>query len=707
MILLVGLASAAEVTGTVRERGTGDPLVATVTAGDVAVQSAADGSFRLDLAEGAWTLEAFGPQYAPQAVEVTAPGTAEFFLVPSVAEATIVVEARREPPHVSAQVLDRERVEKAPGNFDDPVRLVQSLPGVAATPEYSPTAGAVAIRGAAPQESRFYLDGVEIPYLYHFHEYSSVFHTRLLDELALYPSTFGPSYGNAIGGAVEASSRQPEPTRLHGGVALNFVMGSAYVTIPVGERGALSASARRSYHDLKGGNDQYTVWPRFFDYLTRYDQDWGEGSHHLAVTAFGAGDAYTRFVGDTATFDPLEAENADEFSFDRSFHAISIRETDEVGDAQLRTSVAVVQDRWLGEVTDGGQDRLQRYIWLRHDARIDLTDAVTLAVGGTLKPEQVTQTNTLERAVDEIGDEAPLMATGVLLGERLGRVAGGAYAEGRFERGRWLVRPGVRLDADSAVGALVVDPRLSARVALSDDVRLRGAVGQYSQAPELWELASAAGNRDLPYGRSDQGAIGVDWAVLGRLELGAELWGKSMRDVVVREPGQTPEAVDGTAWGVELTTRYRLRDLFFAWGSVTVGRAMRDGAPFDFDQPLSVNLVASWDFRPGWNAGVRYRYASGLPYTPVDDSIYLGDTDTYEAVAGEPNSARLPAYQKVDVHLERTFLLRKWTVSGYAEGWYVPAANNAMYVVYSYDYSQSALVSGPSFLPLLGIRVDL
>ena len=704
--MLVGLAAAAEVTGTVRERGTGDPVQATVVSGEVAAATDAQGRFVLDLPEGTWTIEAFGPAHAPTSLDVTSPGQVDFYLVPSEVEATIVVEARREPPHTSAQVLDRERVEKAPGNFDDPVRLVQSLPGVAVTPEYSPTAGAVAIRGAAPQESRFFLDGVEIPYLYHFHQYSSVFHTRLLDELALYPSTFGPSYGNAIGGVVEATSRRPDPARLHGGVALNFVMGSAWVTAPVGDRGGVSASARRSYHDLKGGNDQYTVWPRFFDYLTRYDQDWGDG-HHLAVTAFGAGDAYTRYVGDTATFDQLEAATADEFSYDRAFHALSLRETDEVGSAVLKTSVALVQDRWQGQVVDGGQDRLQRYVWLRHDARLELSDRWVLALGGQLKPEQVRQTNTLARALDEVGTEAPLMATGVLLGEQLGRVAGGAYGEARIELGPLMLRPGVRVDADSSVGAVVADPRLSARLSLGEDVRIRGAVGRYSQAPELWELASAAGNRDLPFARSDQAALGVDWAVMGRLELGLEGWAKSMQDVVVRDAGQAPSAVDGTAWGVEFTTRYRLRELFFAWGSVTVGRAIRDGAPFEFDQPLAVNLVGSWDFREHWNVGLRYRYASGLAYTPVVDSVYLGDTDTYAPVPGDTNSARLPSYQKVDVHLERTFLLRKWTVSTYAEGWYVPAPNNAMYVVYSYDYSQSALVSGPSFLPLLGVRVDL
>ena len=124
----------------------------------------------------------------------------------------------------------------------------------------------------------------------------------------------------------------------------------------------------------------------------------------------------------------------------------------------------------------------------------------------------------------------------------------------------------------------------------------------------------------------------------------------------------------GSALGVEFLVRYRMRERFFSWASVTLGRAVRDGARFAYDQPLSLNLVTSWDFRPGWNAGLRYRYASGLPYTPVEGALYIGDTDTYTPVYGATNSARLASYQKLDVHLERSWALRRWTLVAFADG---------------------------------------
>lgn len=121
-----------------------------------------------------------------------------------------------------------------------------------------------------------------------------------------------------------------------------------------------------------------------------------------------------------------------------------------------------------------------------------------------------------------------------------------------------------------------------------------------------------------------------------------------------------------------------------------------------------MNLAASWDFLPTWNAGVRFRAAEGLPHTPVVDGTYLGATDTYAPVLGPANSARLPTYSKVDLHLEKEFPLRgDRRVDLYAELWWVPSGSNTMYVVYAYDYDRSASVHGPELVPLLGIRAEL
>jgi hypothetical protein len=708
-LVLVALAQAEMVEGRVRELGTGDPIAQALVEGpdDAVAKSNDQGHFQLDLDPGTVELVVFASGYEAQVVTVTVPTERPVvvFLAPGAVQAEIVVEARRELPHASGQVLDRERVEKAPGTYEDPVRLLQSLPSVAVTPEYSPSAGVLAVRGSAPQETRYFLDGVEIPYLYHFSNYSSVFHTRLLDELAFYPSTFGAQYGDATGAVIEATSRRPDPVKLHGGVNINFIMAGGYVTAPVGERGGISVSGRRSYQDGRQ-TDQYAVWPRFYDYLARYDQDLDEGrNHHLALTVFGAGDSYERFAYDAAEFDPLEIETSPRFGYDRDFHAVAARLDQTWGGVSSRSSVALVWDRWDGTLPSGGQHRVERYAWVRNDTQWQ-GDRAGLAGGLIVRPEQVQRVVETDRAWPELRDEAPLLARGVSADETISRTLFSGYIEPRLVLDQLRVHVGLRAQVDTR-GNVGVDPRAALWWRPIDDLSLWAAAGRYHQSPSLDALSPQAGDPSLTLARSDQASAGLDWAVAHRWEVGGAMWGKNFRGVVMEAPGQMPQAVDGYAWGVEITTRYRVRERFFSWASLTLGHAERGGADFDYDQPFAVDLVASWDVRPRWNIGVRYRYAKGLPYTPVDDAIYQGATDTYTPVLGPTNSARLANYQKVDVHIERSFVLRSWTLVAYAEAWYVPAQNNEMYVVYSYDFSEQASVRGPTFLPLLGLRADL
>ena len=154
-----GLVWAGELSGAVRERGTGDPVPgAIVQSGDIFAQCDAEGRYTLSLPDGEVTVQALAPGFAAEDRALTLPTTApvDFFLVAAPPGVEVIVEARRQLPHVSGQVLDRERIEKTPGTYGDPVRLLQSLPGVAVTPEYSPKAGDVAVRGALPGESRFF-----------------------------------------------------------------------------------------------------------------------------------------------------------------------------------------------------------------------------------------------------------------------------------------------------------------------------------------------------------------------------------------------------------------------------------------------------------------------------------------------------------------------------------------------------------------------
>jgi len=725
--LLLSAAISGELSGQVLELGTGDPLpdslvqVAHPTKVFTAITDDR-GSFRVTLPDSPGELQLVashgGHLPGERSIDWPSDTSVRFVLTPAPPPPEIVVEAHRPSDHAVRHVLDRERVEKTPGTFDDPVRLVQALPGVAVTPEYSPTAGVLAVRGAAPAESRVFLDGIEIPYLYHFQNYASVIHSRLLDEVALYPSAFSAEWGDAVGGVAAVTTRRPDPARVHGGVNLNAITTGAYVQAPLEQvdDAAVSLSGRRSIADLiDDSNDQYTVWPVFWDYLGRLDL--GRGDRTLAITAVGAGDGYGRYPGDTATFDPLERADAPDFRFRRAFHGLTAAAQLGDEDQLHRMTVGFTQDQQQGELADEAQLRRERALSLRHRTDLFTLDALRWAFGGDARVAGVYREANPSRSWTELGAEAPLLATGIPVDEKLLRVSGGVWGSPAIHRGPHVVQTGLRVQADSLSGGWSPEPRLSLVSELADVHRLRLAAGRYSQAPSADALSPTTGLPELGLTTSDQVAAGLDLMLGGRLELTTDIYGRFTRDAVEVDPADADglgavRVRDARAGGIELVTRTRSRAHYFFSASVVLSRSQRrDGedTPWvlgDYDQPFAFNLVMSWDFAPDWNGGLRYRFASGLPVTPLSGS-YDGDTDSYRPVPLAENSDRLPNYQKVDLHLEHAWTFPTWTLVGYLEAWWVPPGSNAMYYVYSYDYTEAESVAGPPFVPLLGLRAEI
>jgi hypothetical protein len=103
-----------------------------------------------------------------------------------------------------------------------------------------------------------------------------------------------------------------------------------------------------------------------------------------------------------------------------------------------------------------------------------------------------------------------------------------------------------------------------------------------------------------------------------------------------------------------------------------------------------------------WTLGARYRYASGLPYSAPQGAILDANQDLYLPTWSTFPTERMPAYQKIDVQIARLWKLRDSELRVYCEAWAVPASGNYLYPIYNYNYTESQMVVGPAFVPLLG-----
>ncbi len=715
---LTAAALAGEVRGRVLERGTGAPLAATLTVGDAELAAGADGRFTLTLPDGAAaTLRVTTPDHLPAEITLTPPldAVVRVFLDPLPPPLEVVVEGFRPTSDLTRHRVDSEMAYDTPGTYDDAVRLVASMPGVNVQREFTPTSGDVSVRGSLAGDSRFYLDGIEVPYLYHFNQYASVFPASQLDQIELFSSGFGARYGDAVGAIVEATSRTDLPDEVEGHASLNFVTVGADVRAPLRKRGGpgrgwwIGVGARRSFHDILGDTSaQFPLWPRFYDASLRAEHV----GPRWTVGAFAtvAGDRYDRAVGELDVLDPVEADAAPRLTYGRNWQIVGFRALWNAPRTQGRVVTAIVHDQLRADISGpGGQRGRTIGLPVRADAEGRVADALSWRAGAEIRPEVVAlELADAGAAGPLVTREAPSMAWGVdVLPRARARLRAAVYGEITAGSQPVSVSPGVRLGLDSAGWVATVEPRLSARARLAEQTELRLAAGRYAQRPRSDAVMAGL---DLPTTEAWQVGLGLDQAIAGRLEIAAEGYAKWLRDVALQPVDGPPEVFPrGEAFGAELTLRYRLRGTFFAWAWVGWGRAfVRDdlGArtPTLADQPWKGGVVVSWNVTPALNLGLRLRVASGNPFTDFTGSIYDATRDTWVGTPGPLNGARLPTYAKIDLHVGYTWTFNRWELDLSGDLWIVPPQAAALYPVWNYDFRERTFVRGPVALPLLTLR---
>ena len=115
-----------------------------------------------------------------------------------------VIEGERENMEVTKRSLQRQQLTNIPGTFGDPIRVIQTLPGIQRAPF---GLGLLLVRGSNPDDTGIFVDGHEVPGLFHFLGGPSIFNAEMLESIDLYPGGFPGRFGRHHGGVVALESR--------------------------------------------------------------------------------------------------------------------------------------------------------------------------------------------------------------------------------------------------------------------------------------------------------------------------------------------------------------------------------------------------------------------------------------------------------------------------------------------------------------------
>jgi hypothetical protein len=121
----------------------------------------------------------------------------------------------------------------------------------------------------------------------------------------------------------------------------------------------------------------------------------------------------------------------------------------------------------------------------------------------------------------------------------------------------------------------------------------------------------------------------------------------------------------------------------------------------DFDQPVRLDSMIGYQTRR-WRLTARFSLSSGLPYTPIVESTYDSDGDSYSPVLAFTNTARLPWMHSLDI---RADIALGRGVRAFAELRNAYAASTALGYEYSYDYKKRLDITLP-ILPFFGFSYN-
>ena len=737
----------ATLTGLVRDRVTQEPLIgASVSVETTSIGTATDveGRFRLTgVPPGNYNVRVQAVGYSPFVrfnVSLTSGNAATVVLEPTAAVqqlgtaevvASRAIRAATAETPLSVQRLTSEEILTNPGGNFDISRTLQSLPGVGGGGTGG-TAGFrndIVIRGGAPNENVYYLDGIEVPVINHFATQGSaggpagILNVSFIEDVTLSSSAFEARYDNPLSSVLQFRQRDGSPERVQGNLRTSFTEAALTLEGPLGRstrkdsvnggRTTFLASVRRSYLQNFFALIDLPIRPAYWDGQFKITHKVSSKTT-LTLLGLGALDDFAVAVPKNSSPEKDDILRSTPTFQQRNYTVgAGLRRLVPGGYLNValsRTSVYnkidQFQNRDIGN--EAARNLLTRSTENENKLRVDLnrtSGALRWAVGASAQLIEFDSRffNRLRREVRD--GQGTLLAPAVTIqfANALTYARYGAFAQATRSFGatsRLSLTAGVRADGNTftTTGAEVwrtFSPRGAISYALTDRWNLNASVGQYYKIPPATILgftseAGAPLNKDARYIRSTHYVAGVEFLPTPARRLTLEGFYKrygqypvSVRDGLslanlggdfsaLGNEAITSDGV-GRTWGVELFAQQRLTRGLFVVFSYTYFRSEfsgRDGVlrPSAWDTRHLLSGLLGRQFGKGWQIGLKYRLAGGSPYTPYNEAASRANfftTGTAVLDYARLNTERTSLFQQFDFRIDKQLNFRRTALDVY------------------------------------------
>jgi len=613
---------------------------------------------------------------------------------------------------LSVQELTTEEIKSNPGGNYDVSKVVQTLPGVGSSSGgNSGPRNDIIIRGGAPNENVYYVDGIEIPVLNHFQTQGSsggstgILNVSFIDDVKLSSSAFDARYDNALASTFIISEREGNPDKLSGNFRISGTELAAMLEGPIDKKTTFMVSARRSYLQFLFEALDLPIRPNFWDFQYKVTHRFDEKTTFTAI-GIGAIDnfnfANTRNSTPTDVYITGSLPYINQWNYTVGFALKRLINDGYMNFTLSRNMFNNALDKYENaEQVDSLRTFRLRSQEIENKFRWDINKYIGgWKISGGVMGEYVKYNANLYSQVtnpilDSIGNTI-IPATKINFNSAIDFFKYGAFgsvAKNIFND-RLLVSFGIRTDMNSFLKTgnnplNTLSPRLSFAYHLNSKWDLTASAGTYYKIPTYTTLGyrdsnNVLVNKDMKYIKSTHYVVGTQYLPDPSLRFTLEGFYKQYDNypvsaatgVSLANQGGDISSIGserilsigkGQCYGFEFFVQQKLvKNLFYVF-SYTYVRSQFSGIgskfiPSSWDNQNLISTTLGYKFSGNWQLGLKYRYAGSAPYTPYDmtssrqNYLLLG---TGILDYSKLNSLRLSPFSELDLRIDKKYNFKK------------------------------------------------
>ena len=661
---------------------------------------------------------------------------------------------------LSIQKLSAEEIATYPGGNNDIAKVVQSLPGVGGS--VGGFRNDVIIRGGAPNENVYYLDGIEIPNINHFSTQGSaggpvgLLNVSFFEGVTLSTSAFGAQYDNVLSGVLQFDQRNGNNRDLKTNIrvgssetALTFE-GPLFKGNNEASRTSFIVSARRSYLQLLFELIGLPILPDYWDYqykITHKIDDYNE----LIITGVGSVDDFR--VNALDEFDEEQQATQDQVPIiKQESNTAGISWKSRFKDGSGFTTLALSNNRLKNDFSQYEDNLNQTGLFLNN---VSIESETKLRFNYTKFMNDWTVSGGSIVQIADYENETLDLVNNFQYFSELNFLRYGVYGQANrsFADNRFSLSLGLRFDGNTFTEdgnnfLETFSPRISGSYTF-DEARkwsVNASLGRYFKIPPYTILgfrdnAGVAVNQNARYIRSDHAVLGLEYLVTPSARFTLEGFYKrydnypvSLTDQVSLANlggdfsvlGNEPIASVGLGrtYGLEFLYQKKFTNNYYAILAYTLYRS--EFTAFDDDN----FLPSAWDSRhlltftggykwgKNWELSLRTRYLGRTPFAPVDEAATLANYPSIILDYSQIGTQRLDTFNQTDIRIDKKWNYEKWTLNIFLEvqnffGQNVPdvpqfglARDDMGGVLLPQSLVQIQNIDNSSVLPSIGVVID-